>query len=201
MENPTAWLEGQLILAGWPIGLGTWSSTAMGRHTLHRTDQQVEGRPVLGTELVVKVADQGAVMWGAQCFPNASWPQELVLLEASDVLEAATAGLSLQGVSTEMGSEALIPYMQRSTERRNVTFRPARSIQVSGTSPDGIPVQYATWIDLETGEVLERINQVHHIGDHKDGEKKNPLPSHGASRIDANAELSGYRNGAPHAAF
>ena len=172
MENPTAWLEGQLILAGWPIGLGTWSSTAMGRHTLHRTDQQVEGRPVLGTELVVKVADQGAVMWGAQCFPNASWPQELVLLEASDVLEAATAGLSLQGVSTEMGSEALIPYMQRSTERRNVTFRPARSIQVSGTSPDGIPVQYATWIDLETGEVLERINQVHHIGDHKDGEKK-----------------------------
>ncbi|MDA8695324.1 hypothetical protein N9L83_00070 [Flavobacteriales bacterium] len=172
VSNPTLWLESQLEAAGWFVETGEWQEASMGKHTLYRRPQTVEGRTVLGTELVVKLAEQGAVMWGAQCFPQAAWPEELVQLQEAQVLTAAASGLTLSGMITEAGDEALIPLMMRTEERNMVTFRPARGVKVSGLSSEGIPVQYATWVDLETGEVLERINQVHHIGHPKGKEAK-----------------------------
>ncbi|MDB4787097.1 M36 family metallopeptidase [Flavobacteriales bacterium] len=175
VANPTSWLEGQLEAAGWQVSSSNWTATTMGKHTLYRAEQTADGRPILGTELVVKLADQGVVMWGAQCFPQAAWPAELVVLQNQDVVAAATEGLTLTELSTELGGESLIPWRHRLEEQWTVKFRPARSIELKGFSADGIPVQYATWIDLETGEVLERINQVHHLG-HSKGKGEEPAP-------------------------
>lgn len=173
--NPTGWLESQLESAGWSVEMGDWNQATMGKHTLYRCEQTANGRPVLGTEIVVKVAEQGVVMWGAQSFPLAAWPENLQSLQEEEVLAAATAGLPILGMTAAAGGEALIPWVMRLEEHTTVSFRPARSVLVSGLSTDGIPVQYATWIDLETGEVLERINQVHHVG-HPHGKEEKPKP-------------------------
>ena len=175
--DPEEWLATQVTHAGWTVEMDAWKSAAMGKHTVSRTVQMASGRPVWGSEFIVKNAPQGVVMWGAQCFPNATWPEEATLLSSGDVMAAATADISLDGMSVELRGEALIPLRKTAGEWRGFDYRPAREVMVAGFSDAGIPVQYATWVDLENGVVLERLNQVHHVGDHgHDKKRKSPQP-------------------------
>jgi len=163
-SNPTDWLEEQLEFAGWSSELGPWNTVAMGKHNMSRSVQMVEGRVVLGTEFVVKTAESGVVMWGAQCFENAAWPEDNAFLGGQELMDAATAGLDLSSMMAAMGEESLLPVLEEEGELRVYAFRPVKKVQVSGTREDGTPVQYATWVDMVTGQVWERQNQVRHIG-------------------------------------
>jgi len=164
VDNAPQWMANQLEAAGWAIALGEWTDTEMGKHQFYRTTQMAQGRPVYGTELVVKKAEAGVVMWGAQCFPQATWPEGMVNLDNEAVSASATDGLTLADMVATVGGESLIPLKSSVNEQEVIDFRPARSVLVSGTAISGVPVQYATWVDLETGAVLERINQVQHVG-------------------------------------
>lgn len=167
VEEPVSWLMAQVQAAGWAVQPLEWKSTAMGKHTLYRAQQQVEGRPVIGTEFVVKVAEQGVVMWGAQCFPSAVWPEEECALSGEAIVEAALDNLSLAGTSAQLGNEAVMPLRTAavgSGETTSWVYRPVRRVRVSGTSSAGIPVIYDTWVDLGNGTVLDRQNMVRHLG-------------------------------------
>lgn len=171
-----SWLESQLTEMGWNVSLSTWRSTAMGRHTLHRTTQTVNGRTVFGSEFVVKEGEQGVIMWGAQAHAEAAWPENLNPLSPAEVEAAASAGLSLSDMVVTTGEEWLMPVRRLVPERVVFDFRPAIEIRVRGRFDDGTPVDYRTLVDLETGEVLLRQNQVKHIGGPTDPCKKRPLP-------------------------
>ena len=49
-------------------------------------------------------------------------------------------------------------------EHARLDPRAAREIQVNGISEQGVPVQYRTMVDLETGWVWMRQNEVKHVG-------------------------------------
>jgi len=163
-DSPADWLQGQMTEAGWNVDLGPWNATPMGKHTLYRTTQRVEGREVLGTEMVVKAATSGVVMWGAQCHVQATWPSGLIPLGDLALAAAATEGLQLDQMEVVLEEEALLPVRQAVPERVMTAYRPVRRVVVSGQREDGIPVMYATWVDLEDGTIHERINRVQHVG-------------------------------------
>ena len=162
-DDPTAWLEALVSEAGWTVEMGDWSDAPMGKHTLYRAIQTAAGRPVLGTEFIVKMADQGVVMWAAQCHRDAAWPAELPFIDDEQVAQAAAEGLLLEQMEISFGEEVLVPVMRHQDEQKRFEYRPTRVVFVSGQSVDGIPVRYLTRVDLETGEVLERQNTVRHI--------------------------------------
>ena len=163
-SNATGWLEEQMELAGWLADLGPWNTIDMGKHTMSRSVQMVEGRVVLGTEFVVKMAEAGVVMWGVQCFEDAAWPEDDTFLSEQELMGAATWGLDLSAMTIAMGEESLLPVREEQGEIRTYAFRPVKNVQVSGTRVDGTPVEYATWVDMLSGQVWERQNQVRHIG-------------------------------------
>lgn len=176
-DDPTGWLDAQLGLSGWTLEHGEWNSVPMGKHTLHRAVQMASGRPVLGTELVVKVAEQGIVMWGAQCHPGAEWPASLAVLDQNALAQYATEGLNLSELEVSFGEEMLVPVLVSAGEQRLFDFRPAQVIIVTGRTAEDIPARYLSRIDLETGAVLERQNTVSHMAHaHGGTEKKKVRP-------------------------
>ena len=77
-SEPTEWLTGLLLENEPSVELSTWSTTTVGKHEVHRAHQMKDGRPLWGTELVVKTGNAGVVMWGAQCASdmNNNWSTE-----------------------------------------------------------------------------------------------------------------------------
>ncbi len=172
----TTWLDDQLADTPWGVTHGTWSEQTMGKHTLHRATQTVNGRVVLGTELVVKSGSEGVIMWGAKVHPAAHWPVGLVALPEEVLASAATAGLSLDDMTFSVHEEYVVPMRRGEGEQVRFDFRPARRVLVQGISQQGVPVVYRTLVDLENGEVLLRENTVHHIG-RPQGTGHDPAPT------------------------
>ena len=146
----------------------------MGKHTLYHAVQTVEGRPVLGTQLMVKAGETGVVSWGAKVHASAAWP-ELNSLELADLESAAVADLTLANITFEAGEEVLVPLKRLSGERTRFDFRPALTCTVQGLSEQGVPVIYSTLVDLENGEFLMRDITVRLFGGHGQ-ETKSPRP-------------------------
>ena len=136
----------------------------------------MNGRTVFGSEFVVKEGEQGVIMWGAQAHAEAAWPENLNPLSPAEVEAAATDGLALSDMTVSTGEEWLVPVRRSIPERVIFDFRPAAEIRVRGRFDDETPVDYRTLVDLETGEVLLRQNQVKHIGGPTDPGNKQPLP-------------------------
>lgn len=161
---PTDWLESNLEGTQWEVDHGIWTAHDMGKHMLLRATQMAGGRPVLGTELVVKASEAGVVMWGAKVHPDAAWPASTAGLSESEVEEAATQDIALADLDLQIGEEWLVPVKEGEGEQVRFQFRPAVELTVRGTSEQGIPVVYRTLVDLESGAVLLRENTVRHIG-------------------------------------
>ena len=162
-EDAPGWLAAQVNAAGWDVQTGEWREVAMGKHTLFRAHQVANGRRVLGTEFVVKTGQAGVISWGAQCHPGAQWPALSAPLSGAALEDAATNGISLVDITVEAGEEWLLPVVIPGEVKR-FDYRAVSELTVSGTSPQGVPVQYRTLVDLEDGTVHLRQNQVKHIG-------------------------------------
>lgn len=163
-DDPTMWLEDALSNTPWAVQHGAWTSHSMGKHTLYRTAQLAAGRPVLGTDLVVKAGNAGVIMWGAKVYPQAVWPADADVLSLPEIQTAAMEGLSLSGMTYSAEEQWLVPARRGVGEQVRFDFRPAQGAMVQGISEQGVPVAYRTLVDLETGEVLLRENTVRHIG-------------------------------------
>lgn len=161
--SPTLWLDDLLDDTAWSVEHAEWQSHSMGKHVLYHAKQTASGRTVVGTQLTVKSAASGVVMWGAKVHPQAVWPETLSFLDDPSVAAAATAGIDLTNLSVVLGEECLVPMRSSAPEEHPFQYRPARTCEVRGQSPLGIPVIYRTLVDLENGAVLQRENRVHHL--------------------------------------
>lgn len=170
-EDAPGWLSAQVNAAGWALQTGEWREVAMGKHTLFRAHQEANGRQVLGTEFVVKCGQAGIISWGAQCHPGAQWPALSAPLSGAALEDAATNGISLVDITVATGEEWLLPVIIPGEVKR-FDYRAVSEMTVSGTSPQGVPVQYRTLVDLEDGTVHLRQNQVKHIGHPHDPQPK-----------------------------
>lgn len=161
-SEPTEWLTGLLLENEPSVELSTWSTTTVGKHEVHRARQMKDGRPLWGTELVVKTGNAGVVMWGAQCASdmNNNWSTEA--MSAAALTEAAMEGLPLSEMTSESQGEWWVPVPSTQSEAQFMQWKPAAEFRVKGISDMGIPVDYRTLIDATTGEVLLRSNEVKH---------------------------------------
>ncbi len=174
-DTPQAWLVDQLNTAGWEVEHTEWSEITMGKHVMHRAQQSHEGIAVLGTELTVKAGSNGIVMWGAQCFPEFSYTDFPLEMDVSAMSSAATEGLTLLSMSSEVLTACWVPTVDKTSERNRIEFAPAMEVRVKGTDEVGVPVDYRTLVNANSGEVLLRQNQVRHIGK-PHGDKIKPRP-------------------------
>lgn len=175
VSNAPDWLALQLQAAGWSASPGEWREITMGKHTLYRARQEVEGRRVLGTEFFVKESGEGAIAWGAQCHPSAFWPNAAAPLDSEAMESAALANLTLAGASVVEGQEWLLP-VRIPGESVAFDYRAVTEFMVAGIGPQGVPIQYRTLVDQADGTVWLRQNQVKHIGKPKGPRRKKAKP-------------------------
>lgn len=128
------------------------------KHAYVRFGQQINGVPVLRSELVLKFHEGRLIMFGCDYYADPKLPEEpLISAEALDA--AASAGLDLALMETEdLGLHILPVPFERGHQLRFV-----QEFMVSGYV-NAVPRRYKTYVDAITGEVLVRDNTVKHIG-------------------------------------
>ncbi|MGY8941318.1 MAG: hypothetical protein ACKVJH_04720 [Flavobacteriales bacterium] len=133
--------------------------TGMGRHDWAFAIQEVNGIPVEGGRLTTKWLNGELVLWGADWYRDAMIPEGDMLSELA-LLEAATAGVNLdEWADPVLGDYRLVP---TADDEGNLVWHLVQSWMISGR--DGaVPRRYQTWVDVHSGEVLMRVNEVKHI--------------------------------------
>lgn len=125
--------------------------------------QVKNGLEVLFSDLYVKISADGKVVsFGVDIFKDIPVFNASFLSEA-DARSAAAAGLqSVQILSSELNSDlTILPIPKyRSTE-----YRPVYTVIVKTIGNDGVPGNYRTLVDAETGKVYIRQNQVKHFAE------------------------------------
>ena len=131
----------------------------MGQHTWAHAEQTWQGIPVKGGKLVTKWWNDQLIMWGADWYQGI--PEDATeSLSPTAQQEAATAGVVFdEWGEVEMGELSWTPTRGEGDE---LDWQLTRTWTVAGR--DGtIPRRYETGIDVQTGEVVWRQNQVMHI--------------------------------------
>lgn len=176
-------------VAAWDWALGTFGflgsdlgdvRVARGsKHDRVFATQHLAGLPVLGAKLQAKFRDDRLVMVGSDWWPNLQpVPSDPALTQASvlEVLHADMAAGQGENVGTtylsDFGHEDLgmawLP-VQASQEGQSVwNAHPVWQVEIQGRR-GVIPVRYLTWVDMSTGAVLMRQNQVMHESGHGEG--------------------------------
>ena len=161
-EDAPGWLAAQVNAAGWDVQTGEWREVAVGKHTLFRAHQEANGRRVLGTEFVVKTGPAGVISWG-RSMHGGGMASTLRTAVRFCIGGRCDQWRFLVDITVEAGEEWLLPIVVPGEVKR-FDYRAVSELTVSGTSPQGVPVQYRTLVDLEDGTVHLRQNQVKHIG-------------------------------------
>ena len=163
----------------WALGSFGWNAETVGDVTLvegskhHRAfaQQVVNGLPVLGSMFQAKFRGNRLVLvasdWWPELVPvvaNHSEAEMLALLEG-DMAVGGQVGNQGTTYVTGFGAEDLgMAWFPVRTEVDGQTMWEAHPVwQVEITGRRGVlPVRYLTWVNLVTGEVLMRANQVVH---------------------------------------
>lgn len=126
-----------------------------GKHDWVFAEQVHNGIPIHNARLTTKWLGGDLVMWGADWYRDVEMPEGDWL---SDELlaAAATDGLELD----EWG--ALLHEGIRLVPTAETGMRLVSVFMVEGRV-GAVPRRYSTWVDVFTGEVLRRINEVKHI--------------------------------------
>ena len=139
---------------------GEWTTESkMGKHTWAHAQQYAEGIPVKGGKLVTKWWNGQLIMWGADWYRDV--PQDAdELLSPLAQQEAVTAGVSFtEWGDVEMGE---LSWVKTRTEEGSYEWHLTRTWMVEGRQGT-IPRRYETGLDVQTGEIVWRQNQVMHI--------------------------------------
>jgi hypothetical protein len=154
------WFEANMGIFGvatepldWEVNSGT------GRHEWAFADQKINGIPVEGGRLTTKWLNGKLVLWGADWYRDASIPEGEVLSDLAQQ-EAATQGVSFDEWGTvEAGDQRLVPVADN---QGGLDWHLIRSWMVPGRQ-GAVPRRYLTWVDVHSGEVIMRVNEVKHI--------------------------------------
>ena len=158
-DKATAFAAAELDAFGVDAPL-TWDiESKMGQHTWAHAEQKWQGIPVKGGKLVTKWWNDQLIMWGADWYQGI--PEDATeSLSPTAQQEAATAGVVFdEWGETEMGELAWTPTRGEGDE---LDWHLTRTWTVAGRQGT-IPRRYETGIDVQTGEVVWRQNQVMHI--------------------------------------
>ena len=148
-------------LAGFGVaGSMEWQAQETGaKHDWAFAQQQVEGLPVQGGKLMTKWLNGQLVAWGADWYRGASIPSGEWLPELA-LLDAAADGLPMdEWASPEAGDLKILPWQE---ESKALEFKLVQEFMIAGRM-GALPKRYLTWVDVMTGEVLMRVNQIRHI--------------------------------------
>lgn len=149
------------ILTGFGVA-GEWNWEVQERAAKHDwafAPQAVDGIPVEGGKLMTKWLDGELVAWGADWYRGAAVPDG-ELLDENTLWAAAVGGMVFdEWAAPEAGSLRLLPEPLASGD---VRFHLVQEFTVAGRVA-ALPKRYKTWVDVHTGEVLLRVNQVRHI--------------------------------------
>lgn len=131
----------------------------MGQHTWAHAEQTWQGISVKGGKLVTKWWNDQLIMWGADWYQGIPEDaSEILSLTAQQ--EAATAGVVFdEWGEVEMGDLAWVPTRGQA---QNLVWHLTRTWTVAGRQGT-IPRRYETGVDVQTGELVWRQNQVMHI--------------------------------------
>ncbi len=131
----------------------------MGQHVWAHAYQTWQGIPVKGGKLVTKWLNGQLIMWGADWYRGI--PEEVSeVLSLMAQEEAATAGLTFdEWGDVEIGGLEWVPTRGQADD---LVWHLCRTWTVSGRQST-IPRRYETGINVQTGEVIWRQNQVMHI--------------------------------------
>jgi hypothetical protein len=137
----------------WQLSEGT------GRHSWAFANQIVNGIEVEGGRLTTKWLNGQLVLWGADWFRNVAVP-EGETLSALALEEAVTQGVSFdEWGEVEPGDLRWVPSRN---DLGGLDWHLVQSWMVSGRQ-GAVPRRYRTWVDVYSGEVLMRVNEVKHI--------------------------------------
>jgi len=160
--------EAWAILLG-PFGLSSDDVTDVrvakgSKHVRVLGQQQLEGLPVLGSKLQAKFHEDQLVMLASDVWPGltAELTDELDADELAFMLEQEmSADLEINWGTTHVTDFALQDLGYAWLPQSNGMAMKVWQVEVRGRR--GIlPVRYHVWMDVETGEVLQRQNRVVH---------------------------------------
>lgn len=178
-------IQSKLVEFNLPVGELQYTGTSSSpNHNWVRFKQTHNGLDVFGSEVVVKITNNGQViMFGTKVYNHIPQLQENI---GSGQAEAfAQAGLIENITSTEFVPGKLIVPIE---EVDGLKFYKAFQVKVHGFDADGIPVRYYTLVDAGSGNVLYRADEVMHAK----GEPEKPKSKKMAGVIEIDLEGSVY---------
>ena len=182
MWGPGVLMEGEgraMTAWSWALGSFGWNADMIGdvnwvegsKHDRAFARQMIDGLPVLGSMFQAKFRGDRLVLVASDWWPsliqvgaNHSAMDVLALLEA-DMSAGAADGNQGTTYLTDFGTEDLgMAWLPVKTELDGQVIweaHPAWQVEVTGRR-GVVPVRYLTWVDLATGELVMRSNQVVH---------------------------------------
>ncbi|MGB2228597.1 MAG: hypothetical protein ACPHZB_03645, partial [Flavobacteriales bacterium] len=178
-------------LAAWDWALGSFGfvgddlgevRVARGsKHDRVFATQELDGLPVLGAKLQAKFRGDRLVMVGSDWWPNLQPVQADPALTQASVLESLQADMAVgegENVGTtylsDFGHEDLgmawLPVRDSEEGQAVWNAHPVWQVEIQGRR-GVIPVRYLTWVDMSTGTVVLRQNQVMHESGHSEEAK------------------------------
>ena len=137
-----------------------------GKYSYINFKQYHEGIAVVGSRYMVKFYEEKIVAFGCDIFHNIEM-DVIPSLSPNQAMTAATAGISnsiINTATTESVTVLPIPIGNQ------YEFHLVYTVVVNTMSNEGIPANYETYVDANTGEVLSRRNTVSHF--HKPGKPR-----------------------------
>lgn len=170
-------------LAAWSWSLSTlgWSPEALGEMSVARgakhqrvfAQQVLAGLPVLTSKFQAKFHDESLVLVSSDWWPSlipvpqgegVSQAEVLASMEA-DMATGGAVGNTGTGYITDFDWQDLgmawLPVLAQGEGEAEWHAHPVWQVEISGRR-GVLPVRYLTWVDMTTGEVVMRVNQVVH---------------------------------------
>lgn len=156
-----------------------------GRHEWAFANQTVNGIPVEGGRITTKWLDGKLVLWGADWFRDAAIPSGDWLSEGVR-MAAATADVQMDEWADPVAGDIRLVPTPALHPGEGLEWHLVQEWMVAGRV-GSIPRRYKTWVDVHSGSVLLRINQVKHI----DGRSSVPAMNNKPERVVRRMGLDG----------
>ncbi|MEY3399465.1 MAG: hypothetical protein RL220_2059 [Bacteroidota bacterium] len=154
-----------------PADLSEPTVSTAKKHTWVRFGQKNNGLDVLNSGITVKLWEGNVIMFGVDVYDTDQAPADAAITE-SQAMSIAASGIADEITSVSMGQLSYLPL----PEFRSAPIHLVYEVNVRSVNENGVPSDYYTLVDANTGNILYRVNRVMH---HKSGEScKNPGRTH-----------------------